>query len=134
MRRRSRPKPYDEVNVTPLMDLAWNLLVVFIIMATATVQGISVNLPKASAAPNLSKPKTKAVTILEDGRIYLDTSQVTLAELEERLRQFKTADPNLPVVVKGDANVRYSEVIQALDVIKRVEITNLGLATQRLVK
>lgn len=134
MRHRNRPKPYDEVNVTPLMDLAWNLLVVFIIMATATVQGISVDLPKASAAPNLGKPKTKAITVVADGRVFLDTSQVTLAELEDRLRQYRAADPDLPVVVKGDANVRYNEVIQVLDVVKRVEITNLGLATQRLVK
>jgi biopolymer transport protein ExbD len=116
------------------MDLAWNLLVVFIIMATATVQGISVDLPKASAAPNLGKPKTKAITVVADGRVFLDTSQVTLAELEDRLRQYRSADPDLPVVVKGDANVRYNEVIQVLDVVKRVEITNLGLATQRLVK
>jgi biopolymer transport protein ExbD len=44
------PKPYDDLNVTPLMDLAWNLLIVFIIMATATVQGIAVSLPNASSA------------------------------------------------------------------------------------
>jgi biopolymer transport protein ExbD len=134
VRRRVKPKVYDELNVTPLMDLAWNLLVVFIIMATATVQGISVDLPKASAAPSLAKPQTKAVTVTADGRIYLDTSQVTISELENRLRQYRAADPNVPVVVKGDANVRYNEVIQVLDVVKRVGIGNLGLVTQRLVK
>jgi biopolymer transport protein ExbD len=134
MRRRTRPKIYDELNVTPLMDLAWTLLVVFIIMATATVQGINVDLPKASAAPSLAKPKTKAVTITADGRIYLGTAQVTLAELESQLRQYKAADPELPVVVKGDAAIRYERVIQVLDVIKQLEISNLGLVTQQLVK
>lgn len=134
MRRKARPRVYDELNVTPLMDLAWNLLIVFIIMATATVQGISVNLPKASAAPSLSKPKTKAITVAADGRLYLDTSMVTITELEQRLTQLKAADPELPVVVKGDASVQYEEVMAVLDVVKRVKIDNLGLVTQRLVK
>ena len=79
-------KLYDELNLTPLMDLAWTLLIVFVIMATATVQGIAVNLPKAGAAPSMGKPKTKAVTITSDGRIYLDTALVSLVELEMRLR------------------------------------------------
>jgi len=134
MSRRNRPAIYDQLNVTPLMDLAWTLLVVFIIMATAAVQGINVNLPKASPAPNLGQSKTKAVTITAEGQVYLDTLRVSLPELEQRLKSLKASDPNLPVVVKGDASIRYDTVIQVLDVIKRVDITNLGLVTQRLVK
>jgi biopolymer transport protein ExbD len=134
VRLKSEYRLYDDVNVTPLMDLAWNLLIVFIIMATATVQGISVDLPKASAAPSLAKPRTKAVTITADGRLYLDTAQVTVGELEMRLRQFKAADPALPVVVKGDARIQYAKVIEVLDVMKRLQITQLGLVTDRLVR
>jgi len=134
MRLKAESRIYDDVNVTPLMDLAWNLLIVFIIMATATVQGITVDLPKASAAPSLAKPKTKAVTVTADGRIYLDTSLVTISELESKLRAYKAADPQLPVVVKGDARVQYDKVIEVLDVMKRLEISKLGLVTQRLVK
>lgn len=134
MRRRRRFAIYDDLNVTPLMDLAWTLLVVFIIMATATVQGIDVDLPQASAAPSLAEPKTKAVTITADGRIYLGTALVTLGELQQQLRQYKAADPELPVVVKGDASVRYDRVVQVLDVVKQLKITNVGLVTQRLVK
>jgi len=134
MRLRSETRLYDDLNVTPLMDLAWNLLIVFMIMATATVQGITVDLPRASAAPSLAKPRTKAVTIAADGRIYLDTAVVTLDELETRLRQYKAANPDLPVVVKGDANIQYYKVIGVLDVIKRVQITQLGLVTSRIVQ
>jgi biopolymer transport protein ExbD len=136
MRRRSRAnaKIYDELNLTPLMDLAWNLLIVFIIMATASVQGITVDLPQASEAPSMAKPKTKAITITEDGQIYLDTYQVNLEELEQRLAAYKAADPSLPVVVKGDARIQYQVVIEVLDVVKRLEIKELGLVTQRLVK
>lgn len=134
MRLKTQYKLYDELNLTPLMDLAWTLLIVFVIMATATVQGISVNLPKAGASPSMGKPKTKAVTVTSDGRIYLDTALVSLGELEMRLRQYKAADPELPVVVKGDASVQYSKVIEVLDVMKRLQIAQLGLVTDRLVK
>jgi biopolymer transport protein ExbD len=134
MRLKTQNKLYDELNLTPLMDLAWTLLIVFVIMATATVQGISVNLPKAGASPSMGKPKTKAVTITSDGRLYLDTALVSLGELEMRLRQYKAADPALPVVVKGDATVQYHKVIEVLDVMKRLQIAQLGLVTDRLVK
>lgn len=134
MRRRREHRIYDDLNVTPLMDLAWNLLVVFIIMATATVQGISVDLPKASQAPSLAKPRTKAITVTAEGRIYLDTQEVTLPELEQRLRDYRAADPDLPVVVKGDSQIQYQRIIEVLDVTKRAQITNLGLVTQRLVR
>jgi biopolymer transport protein ExbD len=134
MRRRPRPKGYDEINVTPLMDLAWVLLIVFIIMATATVQGITVALPRASAAPNLHRPHTRAVTVAAQGQIFLDTTAVTKSELEAQLQQLHAADPELPVVVRGEASVRYEEVVQVLDLVRRTGIHNVGLATQRLVR
>ena len=125
---------YDDINITPMLDLAYVLLVIFIIMTTATVQGIRVNLPKASATPSLAKPQTKAITVSADGTIYLDTFPVTMDELETRLRQDKAANPALPVVIKGDAAVQYDKVIQVLDLLGRLDITQLGLVTQRLVK
>jgi biopolymer transport protein ExbD len=134
VRLRTETRLYDTLNVTPLMDLAWNLLIVFIIMATATVQGIMVDLPKASAAPSLARPNTKAVTITADGQIYLGTAVVTIGQLESRLRQYKALDPDLPVVLKGDASIQYDRVIEVLDVMKRLQITELGLVTQRLAR
>jgi biopolymer transport protein ExbD len=133
-RRKTQNKILDEINVTPLLDLAWTLLVVFIISITAAIQGIKVNMPQASAAQSLTKPRTKAISILADGQIYLDTYPVTLTELETYLRQYKATDPDLPVVIKGDAKVYYESVINVLDLLKRLEITQLGLVTQKLVK
>jgi biopolymer transport protein ExbD len=127
-------KLMDEINVTPLLDLAWTLLVVFIIAVTAAIQGIKVDLPKASATPTLQKPKTKAITLLANGQIYLDTFPVTIEELELRLRAYKAADPDLPVVIKGDAMIYYKNIIEVLDLLQRLEITQLGLVTQKLVK
>ena len=125
---------YDEINITPMLDLAYVLLVIFIIMTTASVQGIKVNLPKASAAPALAKPKTKAISITADGTIYIDTYPVSLPELENLLRQYKAQDPDLPVIIKADSTLQYQKVVDVLDLVGKLEITQLGLVTQRVVK
>lgn len=134
MKANEEGKVYDDINITPMLDVAYVLLLIFIIMTTATVQGITVNLPKASSTPSLSKPKTKAISITKDGTIYLDTYSVSLADLELRLGQYKAATPDLPVVVKADAAVQYEKVIEVLDIVTRLEISQLGLVTQKLVK
>ncbi len=134
MQVQSENQPYDDINVTPMLDLAYVLLVIFIIMTTASVQGIKVNLPKASSAPSLAKPSTKAITIREDGQIFLDAYPVTVQELESRLRAMKAANPSFPVVVKGDTTVQYGKVMEVLELLGRVDITQLGLVTQKLVK
>jgi biopolymer transport protein ExbD len=125
---------YDEINVTPMLDLAYVLLIIFIILCTATVQGIKVNLPKASAQPSLAENKTKAITITADGTIYLDTFPVTMPELENMLRQLKAANPSLPVIIKADSTIQYQKVVDVLDLMGRLEISQLGLVTQKIVK
>src|SRR5882672_9219336 len=125
---------YDDINITPMLDLAYVLLVIFIIMTTASVQGIKVNLPKASDTPSLSKPKTKAITITNDGKIFLDTYPVSMDDLEQRLVQQKSVDPETPYVIKGDGEVQYKVVIDVLALMGKHDITQLGLVTQRLVK
>lgn len=127
-------EPYDDINITPMVDLTFVLLIIFIIMTTAAVQGIQVNLPQASNAPALEEPKTKAVTIMADGTVFLDTYPVTMQELESRLASAYAADPGLPVVIKGDSTVQYQTVVDVLDMCGRIGITQIGLVTQKLVK
>jgi biopolymer transport protein ExbD len=127
-------EPYDQINVVPMLDLAYVLLVIFIIMTTASVQGIQVNLPKASNTPSLAKPQTKAITITEDGQVFLDTYPVSLDELRTQLSALKAANPDLPVVVKGDTVVQYGKVMEVLDLLGQVGITQMGLVTQTLAK
>jgi len=134
MKTQEDNKPYDDINITPMLDLTWVLLLIFIIMTTATVQGITVNLPKASNAPSLSKPKTKAVTITQDGTIYLDAYPVSIQELESLLTQYKAVNPDLPIVIKADALIQYQRVVEVLDLMGRLEITQLGLVTKKIVK
>jgi biopolymer transport protein ExbD len=131
MQVQGEDKPYDDINITPMLDLAYVLLVIFILMCTASVAGTKVNLPKASNTPApLSKPKTKAITVTDDGKIFLDTIPVSLAELEQRLAQQKTLTPEFPVVIRGDGLTHYQSVMDVLDVVGRLGITQVGLATK----
>ena len=124
-------KPYDDINITPMLDLAYVLLVIFIIMTTASVQGIKVDLPKASSSVSLAKPQTKAITINNSGQIFLDAYPVTLPELESRLRTQKSLTPDFPVIVKGDSGVPYQKVMDVLDLLRRIDLPHVGLVTGR---
>jgi biopolymer transport protein ExbD len=129
---KSDNQPYDDINVTPMLDLAYVLLVVFIIMTTASVQGVKVKSPETKAVSNLAKPQTRAITITSDGAVYLDAYPVTLEQLKVSLGQYKAANPNLPVVLKGDAATQYEKVMDVLNVVKKLDITEIGLVTKRV--
>ncbi len=129
---RAENTPYDEINVTPMLDLAYVLLVVFIILTTASVQGVKVDSPRTQAANQLARPQTRAVTITREGSLFLDAYPVTLEQLAERLAAYKSANPALPVVLKADARAQYQKVIDVLEVAKRLDITQIGLVTQRI--
>lgn len=124
-------KPYDDINITPMLDLAYVLLVIFIIMTTASVQGIKVDLPKASASVSLAKPETKAITINNSGQIFLDAYPVTLPDLESRLRTQQALTPDFPVILKGDSGVQYQKVMDVLDMLRRLNLAKVGLVTGR---
>ncbi|HEX4509102.1 MAG TPA: biopolymer transporter ExbD [Burkholderiaceae bacterium] len=123
--------PYDDINITPMLDLAYVLLVTFIILTTASVQGVRVNTPQARAAKSLAHPQTRAITVTRDGAIYLDAYAVTLDELAQRLANYKAANPALPVVLKADAHTPYQKVAEVLEVAKKLDITEVGLVTSR---
>ncbi len=124
-------KPYDDINITPMLDLAYVLLVIFILMCTAAVQGLKADLPQGSAATkSLAEKKVKAITINMEGKVFLDTSPVSLSELEGRLAQLKAENPNLPIIIKGDRTTQYQAIMDVLTVVGQVGITQVGLATK----
>lgn len=128
-------KPYDDINITPMLDLAYVLLVIFIIMTTASVQGMKVNLPRASAQPSLAESKTQAITVSAEGKIFLNTTPVaSLDDLKQRLLSQKALTPDFPVVVRGDGLSQYQAIMDVLDLLGQTGITQVGLATKALVK
>jgi len=129
MRVQDEDRPYDDINITPMLDLAYVLLIIFIIMTTASVQGIKVDLPKASSSTSLAKPQTKAITVSDSGQIYLDAYPVSMDELESRLRTIKATTPDAPIVLKGDSTVAYQKVMDVLDLLRRLDLSQVGLVT-----
>ncbi len=126
-------KPYDDINITPMLDLAYVLMVIFIIMTTASVQGMRVDLPTASSATSLAVPRTKVISVSANGTVSLDAVPVSMPELEQRLRDLKATQSDLPVVLRGDRVVQYERVMAVLDLLTRVGIQSIGLAAQRVV-
>lgn len=125
-------EPYDDINVTPMLDLAYVLLVIFIIMTTASVQGVKVKAPQTVMAGSLAKQGLKAITVTQDGSMYLDAYPVNAEQLAERLGQYKSVNPSLSIVIKGDANAQYDKVMEVMEILKKLDITEIGLVTKRV--
>lgn len=123
-------KSYDDINVTPMVDLYLVLLLIFIIMTTAGVQGVKVNLPKSGAPSKMEGPKMQAITVDNAGNIKLNAEAITLGDLEAKLNAVKAKTPDFPVVVRGDTGTPYQTIMDVLDTIGRVGVSNIGLATK----
>ncbi len=123
-------KPYDDINITPMLDLAYVLLVIFILMCTASVQGLKVVLPKGSKAASLGKPGTKSITVNSEGKVFLDTMPITIPELEQRLQALKLQRPDQPIILRGDSVAQYQPIMDVLEALGRAGITQVGLVTK----
>src|ERR1700753_1083190 len=92
----SEDKPYDDINITPMLDLAYVLLVIFILMCTASVQGLKVNLPQgSSSSKSLAGKKIQAITVNKEGKYFLNTQPVSLQELAPRIAALHAANPQI---------------------------------------
>jgi len=131
MQVQSEAKPYDSINVTPMLDLAYVLLVVFILMTTASVQGLNISLPKPSNKPSTEKHELKIVQVMPDGGVLVNGVGVSLAELESQLTAAKARDAGMSVAIKGDQRAQYASVIAIIDLCNRLQV-NMGLVTSRI--
>ncbi|HEU6447304.1 MAG TPA: biopolymer transporter ExbD [Verrucomicrobiae bacterium] len=120
-----------ELNITPLLDLVFVLLVIFIITTPQMMNNLEMNLPSGKPPPpQKDKPKVNRISVDASGRIFLNDQPVTLAGLRQYLEQLKSENPDLSVVVKGDDNVDYQNMINVLDILQQLDITKVGLATE----
>lgn len=124
-------KPYDTINVTPMLDLAYVLLVVFILMTTASVQGLSISLPKPSNKPSTERHELLIVQVAASGALLLNGAALSIAEIEQRLAQAKAADPKMTVAIKGDPTAAYEQVVQVIDLCNRLAV-DMALVTSRI--
>jgi len=121
----------SELNITPLLDLVFVLLVIFIITTPQMMNNLEMTLPSGKPPPpTKEKPKINKITVEASGQITLNEQPVTPAELKADLQTLKTADPDLKVVVKGSDEADYQNMVAVLDVLRQLDITKVGLATE----
>jgi biopolymer transport protein ExbD len=119
-----------ELNITPLLDLAFVLLVIFIITTIPPVNDLDLKLP--AAAKRLKDPPRKAnyITVQTDGTIYLNKKPVAVAEMLQTLIGLRTDDPDLNVIVRGDSQTKYKQIRAVLDVCQQANLPKVDLATE----
>lgn len=131
-KRRTGHASLSELNITPLLDLVFTLLVIFIISTPQLVNSLEMTLPSADVPPpppEATPPPVQRIAVLEDGRIQLNDRPVDLDALRETLRPRRQSDPELAVVVSGSDEVPYQRMIDVLDVLQQLQIDRVGLAT-----
>jgi biopolymer transport protein ExbD len=131
MQVQSESKPYDTINVTPMLDLAYVLLVVFILMTTATVQGITLALPKPSATPPTERNEVVVLRVESDGSLKLNGAPRTEQAVRADLTAVKARDAKATVVIQGDGRTQYQRVVAMIDLCNELQI-GLSLATSRI--
>ena len=124
-------KPYDTINVTPMLDLAYVLLVVFILMTTASIQGLNISMPKPSNKPSTEQHELRVIQVTSAGAVLLNGVGVSLVELETQLKAVQARDPKMSVAIKGDPTTQYERVIAVIDLCNRIKV-NMGLVTSRI--
>jgi biopolymer transport protein ExbD len=132
---RSHHSSLTELNITPLLDLVFVLLVIFIITTPQMMNNLEMNLPSGKPpTPQNEKPKINNIVVDSRGT-FLNDELVTVAALKDKLQQLKVDQFNadqtdLSVVVKGADDVDYQNMVNVLDVLQQLDITKIGLATE----
>ena len=120
-----------ELNITPLLDLVFVLLVIFIITTPQMMNNLEMTLPSGKPPPpTKEKPKINKIDVAANGQVTLNEQNVTVTELKADLQVMKTSDPDLKVVVKGSDEADYQFMVAVLDVLRQLDITKVGLATE----
>jgi len=121
----------SELNITPLLDLAFVLLVIFIITTIPPVNDLDLKLP--TAAKHLKDPPRKAnyITVQADGTMYLNKAKILNApDMLVKLIDLRTDDPDLNVIVRGDSHTKYKQIRAVLDVCQQANVPKVDLATE----
>jgi biopolymer transport protein ExbD len=134
MRRYSdRPTMHTltEINVTPLLDLAFVLLIIFIITTPLMENSVNLVVPtSAQANQSVNLAETQTISVDKDNTISLNNEQMDAATLEERLIALHNEKPDAPVIVRPDKSLSVQQFIAVMDILQRAQITKVGVATR----
>lgn len=119
-----------ELNITPLLDLAFVLLVIFIITTTPIVNDLDLDLPKASKHQKDPPRKANYITVDSTGKVWLNKAVMPVADLQQALASLRTDDPDLSVIVRGDSKVKYKQIRAVMDMCQQANVVKVELATE----
>jgi len=123
------------VNMTPLIDVVFLLLIFFMVSTTFTRQTqIKLDLPKASVEPLETNNETLEISIDKEGRYFVDGKSLvntSIDTLKKAIAPILIANKNVSVILSADANTPYQSVVTAMDATSQLGVTNLKMATQR---
>jgi biopolymer transport protein ExbD len=119
----------NELNITPLLDLVFVLLVIFIITTPQMINSLDISLPSSQKPPQ-PKPKVNRIVVDEKGQVFLNNEYVPDSGLMTSFKGLFADDPDPKVVVKGSDDVEYQGMIKVLDALQQLNISKVGLATQ----
>jgi biopolymer transport protein ExbD len=131
--RRTHHGSLAELNITPLLDLVFVLLVIFIITTPQLTNSLQVNLPSGKAPPprpEAKKPNLHRIKVDDKGQPFLDGVALDLASLKRTLASLKTADPAVAAVVEGADDTDYQSMVNVLDILQQLDISKVGLVTE----
>lgn len=129
LRRNDNNLTFSQINITNLVDVALTLVVILLIMSPFLEQGIEVKLP-ASSPGKIEVKKSTVITVAPGDIYYINDKKVTLRELYNILKEQKSVNEKMSVIVKGDQDVYYKNVVKVLDIAKKCKIEVIGLATR----
>lgn len=119
-----------EINLTPLIDIVFQLLIFFLITTTFVQNpGIDVELPKASAEPAKNDPESVIIGITSEGRVVHEGRAVSLEELRERLAAHHQQRPKALVIIQADTETSHGKVVEVMDLARQVGFEALAIAT-----
>ena len=117
-----------EINMTPLIDLTFLLLITFIITFPLIQQGIPVNLPRGKA-DDLDESKSRSITVDVQGNIFLDQAPITKEELTSEMQALGRADPETVVMVRADEAIGYGKLVEVVRILHDAKIARMALVT-----
>jgi len=119
----------NEINMTPLVDVMLVLLIIFIITVPVMKHSVNVDLPRAANQPEDVKPETVRLSVDADGKYYWNGGAVSDAELEPLLKAEAAKQPQPDLHIRGDKEVRYERVAQAMAAAQRAGVRKIGFVT-----
>jgi biopolymer transport protein ExbD len=126
----SEHETLTQLNITPLLDLAFVLLVIFIITTTPIVNDLDLNLPTASRHQKDPPRKANYISVQGDGKIYMNTKEVKEGDLQPLLATLRMDDPDLNIVIRGDGKTKYRQIRTVLDACQQANVMKVDLATE----